>query len=115
MDGFKPAATIRIYVGEADTVDGVAVYEKILEDAKKAGLMGGAVYRGIEGYGQGGKMHTARVLRLSEDLPVMVSVTDEPVKIDAFVLVVDKIMAASGCGGLITTQQVMMKQYEAKA
>ncbi|MBF0291168.1 MAG: DUF190 domain-containing protein [Nitrospinae bacterium] len=112
--GFVNGAILRVSVGEADRVDGTPVYERILLEAKKAGLMGAAVYRGIESFGQDGKTHTARILRLSEDLPLVVEIADEQAKIESFMPVVVDLIERSGGGGLITTHQAMLRQVPSK-
>ena len=114
MPGFVNGMILRVSVGEADTVDGVPVYERILVEAKKAGLMGAEVFRGIESYGQDGKIHTARILRLSEDLPVVVEIADERSKIEAFMPQVAGIIEHAGCGGLISTHQAMLRRVPSK-
>lgn len=114
IGGFVNGAILRVSVGEADKVDGVPVYERILVEAKKAGLMGAAVFRGIESFGQDGKVHTARILRLSEDLPLVVEIADEQAKIEAFMAVVVDLIERSGGGGLISTHQAMLRRVPSK-
>jgi hypothetical protein len=112
VKGFVNGTVLRVSVGEADKVDGEPVYERILVEARKAGLMGAEVFRGVESFGQDGKVHTARILRLSEDLPVVVEIADEQGKIEAFTKVVVDIVERSGGGGLITTHQAMLRRVE---
>lgn len=114
MTGFVNGVILRVSVGEADMVDGGSVYERILVEAKKAGLMGAEVFRGIESYGQNGKIHTARILRLSEDLPVVVEIADEQAKIEAFLPQVTGIIERAGCGGLISSHQAMLRKVPSK-
>lgn len=114
MAGFVNGMILRVSIGEADKVDGVPVYERILAAAKKAGLMGAAVFRGIESFGQDGKTHTAKILRLSEDLPLVVEMADEQSKIEAFMAVVVDLVERSGGGGLITTHQAMLRRVDSK-
>jgi hypothetical protein len=114
MAGFVNGAILRVSVGETDKVDGEPVYERILAEAKKAGLMGAAVFRGIESFGQDGKTHTAKILRLSEDLPLVVEIADEQSKIEAFMAVVVDLVERSGGGGLITTHQAMLRRVDSK-
>ena len=64
---------LRIFLGEADRLEGKPLYELIVMKAREAGLAGTTVLRGIEGFGARSRIHTARILRLSEDLPVVVS------------------------------------------
>ncbi len=114
MTGFVNGMILRVSVGETDKVDGVSVYERILVEAKKTGLMGAAVFRGIESFGQDGKVHTAKILRLSEDLPLVVEIADEQAKIEAFISIVVDLVERSGGGGLITTHQAMLRRVPSK-
>lgn len=114
MAGFASGVILRVSVGEADMVDGESVYERILVEAKKAGLMGAEIFRGIESYGQNGKIHTARILRLSEDLPIVVEIADEQAKIEAFMPRITEIIERAGCGGLISTHQAMLRKIPSK-
>lgn len=79
------ARRLRIYVGERDKdADGHILHESIVHEAHARGLAGATVLKGIVGYGARSQVHTAKLLRLSEDLPVIVEIVDEPAKIDAF-------------------------------
>lgn len=111
-EGFSEGALLRIFVGQADKVDGKPLYDAICAAAGKAGLMGGTVLRGIESFGQKGSTHTARLLRLSEDLPVVVEIVDTAEKIERFIPVIDGFFEKAGVGGLVTQEKVRMKQYE---
>jgi len=108
MDG----TLLRVFVGESDLLDGVPVFENVLELARETGLMGATVLRGIESFGQKRETHTARILRLSEDLPVVVEITDESSKIAGLIKSIDSIFEKAGCGGLITTEKVSMRRYK---
>lgn len=114
IGGSVNGVILRVSVGEADKVDGEPVYERILIEAKTAGLMGAAVFRGIESFGQDGKVHTARILRLSEDLPLVVEIADEREKIEAFTAVAADLVERSGGGGLITTHQAMLRKIPSR-
>lgn len=70
IDG--PALLVRIYIGEADHHDGKPLYQAIVELLRERGLAGATVLRGIEGFGANARLHTTRLLRLSEDLPVLI-------------------------------------------
>ena len=84
MPDLVPMRLLRIYLGESDRVGGKAAYELIVLEARKQGLKGATVFRGILGFGANSLIHTAKVLRLSEDLPLVVEIMDEPERIDAF-------------------------------
>jgi PII-like signaling protein len=70
------AKLLRIFVGETDKHGHISVYEKIVTEARKNGLAGATVYRGIMGYGSNSRIHTAKVLRLSEDMPLVIEIVD---------------------------------------
>jgi len=111
MTNFREGKLLRLFVGEADTVDGESLVEAIMGAAKEAGLLGATAIRGIESFGQGGTTHTARLLRLSEDLPVIVEIVDAPEKIDTFVPTVDALFDRAATGGLATIAKVNIKRY----
>jgi PII-like signaling protein len=98
---------LRIFVGESDKHDGHPLYEWLVLKAREAGLAGATVLRGIEGFGAHSRLHTAKILRLSEDLPIVVEIVDLAEKIEAFLPTVD---AAIG-EGLATVARVDVRFY----
>ena len=105
------AKLLRILLGETDKSGPVTVYEKIIIEARKAGLAGATAYRGIMGFGGNSRIHTAKILRLSEDMPVVIEIVDEITKIEEFLPVVKKIFEESDCGGLITLEKAEIIKY----
>jgi PII-like signaling protein len=101
------ALRLRIYTGERDTHKGRSLHEVILESARREGLAGGTVFRGLAGFGANSVVHTARVLRLSEDLPVVVEIIDDAAKIEAFLPRVEALLAE----GLVTVDPVRVLLY----
>ena len=101
---------LRIFLGESDKHHGRALYEVIVEKARSLGLAGATVVRGIEGYGARSRIHTAKILRLSEDLPVVVEIVDSEEKINDFLPVLDRMMSS----GLVTLEKVQVLQYGAR-
>jgi PII-like signaling protein len=93
---------LRIFLGEADRLDGKPLYEYLVTKAREHGLAGATVLRGVEGFGARSRIHTARILRLSEDLPVVVEIVDVEEKIKTFMSVVDDAFQRSGSGGMVT-------------
>jgi PII-like signaling protein len=79
--------------------------------ARELGMAGATVLRGVEGFGARSRIHTAKILRLSEDLPVVVELVDTVEKIDAFIKVVDDLFEKAGCGGLITEERAGIIRY----
>lgn len=103
------AKLLRIYIGEADKWHGQPLYMAILLKAREMGLAGGTVFRGIAGYGANSVIHTANILRLSEDLPVVIEIVDSAEKIAAFLPVLDTMVQE----GLIVLREVEVVKYTA--
>jgi PII-like signaling protein len=103
----KDGYLLRIFVGESDKREGKPLYEWLVLKAREAGLAGATVLRGIEGFGAHSRLHTAKILRLSEDLPVVVEIVDSLEKIEAFMPVVDGAIAE----GLATLERVTVRFY----
>jgi hypothetical protein len=102
---------LRIFVGESDKHEGKPLYEWLVLEARKAGLAGATVLRGIEGFGAHSRLHTAKILRLSEDLPIVVEVVDALEKIEAFMPIVDRAIGE----GLATLERVKVRFYRGGA
>jgi hypothetical protein len=102
---------LRIFVGESDKVDGHMLYETLVRRAREAGLAGTTVLRGIEGFGAKSRIHTAKILRLSEDLPIVVEIVDTEEKIKAFLPVVGELFQHAGGGGLVTLEKAEVIRY----
>lgn len=102
---------LRIFLGESDRHHGRPLYEAIVHRAHELGLAGATVWRGIEGYGAASRIHTAKILRLSEDLPVLIEIVDSEEKIRAALPEFDAMMEASGGGGLITLEYAEIIKY----
>jgi len=100
---------LRIFVGESDRHEGQPLYEWLVLRAREAGLAGATVLRGIEGFGAHSRLHTAKILRLSEDLPIVVEIVDALEKIEAFMPVVDRAIGE----GLATLERVQVRFYRA--
>ncbi|MDQ7836167.1 MAG: DUF190 domain-containing protein [Humidesulfovibrio sp.] len=96
------AEVLRIYIGESDHVGAKLLYEAIVEEAHRRGLAGATVTRGLLGFGAGSLVHTARILRLSQDLPVVVEIVDRPERIAAFMPLLEEMVGE----GAITRHKV---------
>jgi hypothetical protein len=103
---------VRIFVGEGDRFHGRPLYEAIVYAAREMGLAGATVLRGVEGYGADSVVHTARILRLSEDLPIVVEVVESPDRLDPFVERVESMLDEANCGGLITLERAEIIRYQ---
>jgi PII-like signaling protein len=98
---------LRIFVGESDKHEGKPLYEWLVLKAREAGLAGATVLRGIEGFGAHSRLHTAKILRLSEDLPIVVEIVDALEKIEAFMPTVDRAIDE----GMATLERVQVRFY----
>lgn len=105
------AKLLRIFLGEADKVKQTALYEVIVRDARRFGLAGATVWRGVMGYGPTSRIRTARILDLSTDLPVIVEIADEEEKINKFLPVLHALFESAQSGGLITVENVKVIKY----
>jgi PII-like signaling protein len=103
----EEAELLRVYVGDSDRYHHKPLYEAIVEAARERHLAGATVLRGYLGYGAHSRIHTAKILRLSEDLPVVVEIVDEPAKIEAFLPVLDAMMAE----GMVTVEPLRVLTY----
>lgn len=101
---------IRIFIGESDKRDGIPLYEWIVRSAKHEGLAGVTVLRGIEGYGNHNQIHTAKILQLSTDLPVVIEIIDTLQKIDDFLPIIEGVIE----GGLITQEKVKIRLFKSR-
>jgi len=107
MRSQEKALLLRVFIGEDDRFDGKPLYEAIVLKAREQGLAGATVLRGPMGFGHSSRLHTAKILRLSEDLPVVVEIVDKEENITAFLPVLDRMVA----GGLISLEEVRILRY----
>lgn len=105
---------LRIFVGESDKIGHDLLYEKILLKAREKGLAGGTVIKGIMSYGASSHLHRARLIELSEDLPIVIEIIDYAEKIEAFLPVVNELFEQCGRGGLITLENVDVIYYQSR-
>jgi len=98
---------LRVFVGESDKHGHLPLYEAIVQTARKGGLAGATVLRGLMGYGRHSVVHTSKILRLSEDLPMVVEIVDSLQKIEAFLPTLDTMVR----DGLVTLEKVRVIQY----
>ncbi len=101
------AELLRIFVGESDRHEGMCLYEAIVRQAQKRGMSGATVVHGVLGFGAHNRLHTARILRLSEDLPVVIEIVDTPERIAEFLPELDKMIGE----GLVTREKVRVIRY----
>jgi PII-like signaling protein len=102
---------LRIFLGELDKWHHQPLYEAIVLKAREMGLAGATVLRGPMGFGAHSRLHTAKILRLSEDLPVIIEIVDKEEKIHAFLPELDKMLE----GGLVTLEKVRIIKYQGES
>lgn len=103
----EDAALLRIFLGENDKHRGKPLYEAIVLEARNARLAGATVLRGPMGFGHSSRVHTAKILRLSVDLPLVIEIVDSEDKINAFLPTLDSMMGS----GLVTIEKVKVLRY----
>lgn len=101
------ATLLRVFIGEADRFQGKPLYEAIVNLARHRSMAGATVIRGLMGFGAHSRMHTAKILRLSEDLPIVIEMVDEPEKIQSLLPDLDQMIKE----GLITLEKVTVFAY----
>lgn len=104
----RDAVLLRIFFGEDDKFGNLPLYEAIVLKAREMHLAGATMLRGHVGYGHSSRLHTTKILRLSQDLPIVVEIVDSKEKINAFLPVLNGMMSA---GGLVTLEKVQVLQY----
>lgn len=105
----RGAHLLRIFIGESDTHHGRPLYQAIVEVLREKGLAGATVLRGIEGFGKSSRLHTAHILRLSEDLPIVIECVDTNDKIESILPTLDEMIG----DGLVTLEPVEVRIYRA--
>jgi PII-like signaling protein len=106
------AKLLRIFLGSQDKVNGKPLYEEIVFAAKKQGLAGATVLKGVMGYGANSLIHTTKILDISDEIPVVVEIIDEEEKISNFINTINPYFENSKYGGLITTEKVGVLYYK---
>jgi uncharacterized protein len=103
----KDAVLLRVFIGEDDKAGHLPLYEAIVLKARKMHLAGATVLRGAVGFGRSARLHTTKILRLSQDLPIVVEIVDAEDRIDAFLPELEKLMGS----GLVTLEKVKVLRY----
>ena len=108
------AKLLRIFIGESDKIGAKTVYEEIVISARKEGLAGATVYRGVMGFGKNSVIHTAKILAISDDMPLVIEIVDEEKKIDDFIPTVKNIFEEANSSGLITVERAEIIHYTSR-
>jgi PII-like signaling protein len=103
----QEAVLLRIFIGEDDKFERLPLYEAIVLKARDMHLAGATVLRGPLGFGHSSRLHTTKILRLSQDLPLVIEIVDAKEKLDAFLPELDRMMSS----GLVTLEKVQVLQY----
>lgn len=104
------ARLLRIFIGESDTHEDQPLYQAIVQVMRSEGIAGATVLRGIEGFGKSSTLHAAHILRLSEDLPIVIECVDTSEKIEAILPILDRMIG----DGLVTLERVDVRIYRAE-
>ena len=112
MEKDPTAKLLRIFLGESDKLRQQPIYETIVFEAKKQSLSGATVTRGIMGFGANSRIHSAKLLDISTDLPVVIEIVDTQEKITAFLKTVEQLFEESKSGGLITIEKAEVIRYK---
>jgi hypothetical protein len=102
---------LRIFVGDSDRFQGEPLYEAVVRRARELGLAGATVLRGVEGFGAHSRIHTARILRLSQDLPIVIEIVDRAERIEAFLPELDEMVDE----GMVTIEKIRILRYRHRA
>jgi uncharacterized protein len=106
------AKLLRVFVGEIDKIGHQLLYETIVKEARKNGIAGATVLKGILGYGASTVIHTAKWIDISEDLPIVIEMVDEEEKINTFLPILNQLMEQVGRGGLVTSENINVLYYK---
>lgn len=110
MQDVKDGTVLRIFVGEDDRHDGQPLYEAIVATLREHGLAGATVFRGMMGFGRSSVLHTAHVLRLSQDLPIVIECVDRRTNIETVLPLLDGMINE----GLVTVEQAEIRIYRGR-
>lgn len=111
MEAKGTAVILKIFVGESDRVGGRLLYEQIVETARKEGLAGATVSRGVLSFGASHSIHTMKIFALSTDLPMIIEIVDTNDRVEAFIPLANALMDASKKGGLMISEKVSVHRY----
>ncbi len=113
MQNLSEAKLLRIFIGESDKLGNIPLYEALVFEAKKEGLLGATVIKGIMGFGANSKINTTKLFTISQDLPLIVEIVDKEDKIKKFLKSVEQMFKDSNSGGLITIEKAEILLYQA--
>lgn len=112
MNISEKAGILKIYVGDSDKIQGRRLSEEIVFEARKAGIAGATVFKGVMSFGASHAIHTMKIFALSSDMPVLIEIIDNIEKLDEFAKRVNEMLDHSHKGGLVTFQEIDVVRYE---
>lgn len=112
MELSRDSKLLRIFIGSIDKIEHRPLYEAIVFTARKEGLAGATVIKGIMSYGASSLVHTAKLIDISEDMPIVVEIIDHEKKINEFVEIVSYMLEKANCGGLMTIEKAEVIYYK---
>jgi PII-like signaling protein len=110
----RDSKLLRIFIGEQDKYHHKTLYEALVLEAKQQGIAGATVLRGLLSYGASSRIHTAKLLDLSFDLPIVVEIVDQDEKIERFLEKANEMIEEAGCGALVTVEKAKVIHYKPK-
>lgn len=110
MENIQDGSLLRIFIGESDEYDGRPLYEAIVLMLRREGIAGATAFRAIEGFGASSRIHSARVLRLSEDLPIVIECVDRRTEIERVLPLIDEMVTE----GLVTIEKADVRLYRGR-
>lgn len=102
---------LRIFIGESDKIGHTPLYEEIVCEARKLGMAGATAWRGILSFGASSRIRTSKILDLSNDLPLVIEISDNEERINQFLPILHELFEKAQCGGLITVENVSIIRY----
>ena len=112
MNQSEKTGILKIYVGDSDKINGRHLSEEIVLEARKAGMAGATVFKGIMSYGASHSIHTLKIFALSSDLPVVIEIIDNIEKLDEFTPILNELLDECDKGGLITFEEISVVRYK---
>lgn len=112
MKTSEKTGMLKIYVGESDRIQGRPLYEKIVFEAREAGMAGATVYKGMMSFGASHSINTLKIFALSSDMPVIIEIIDNTEKLDEFAHRLNELMDQSQKGNLVTFQEIDVVRYQ---
>ena len=112
MNKSENTGILKIYVGDSDKVKGRRLSEELVFEARKAGMAGATVFKGVMSFGASHAIHTLKIFALSSDLPVLIEIIDNVEKLDKFTVKVNQLLDKSKKGGLITFHEISVIRYK---